>query len=129
MLVCTLPARPLEFGVVNAFVLMAGELVVLRLVGNEAAILVDVTAHERVDHAVINPHGPELLLRSTSASTTGLSRRRWPSGRLVLRDLVKLGFIGLNGHAGAAEAGPQRRAGSSSRGRGASKTMRFSCCN
>jgi hypothetical protein len=95
-------ARPLEFGVVHAFMPRDRRmLVVLRLIGHEAAILVNVAADHRADYAMVEDKGADVTAALHEAQDDGV--RPFAAGAATgLARIGDGGFVGFHGLASAA---------------------------
>jgi hypothetical protein len=96
-------ARPFILGMINAFVLCDGrEFVVLRAIGNEPAILMDVLIKKAADASMVEDHGPDIAatLGKTQNECMGLLALRTTLG---LTGISQGGFIRFDGFTRAAQ--------------------------
>jgi hypothetical protein len=93
--------RPLVFGVVNAFVSLKHQLVVLGLVSHEAAILMNVTPDHAADHPMIDHQRADIATALHKAQDNGVR----PLAAGAAPGLARIGdggFVGFHGLASAA---------------------------
>jgi hypothetical protein len=101
-------ARPFELGVIDRLVLLLGrhdELVRLRAVGDQTAVLVQMFDQGTAHVAMIQVHGTDraATLDQDEDLGRGLGIQRGPSGLAGLGRLRQIGFVGLDGLTFAAD--------------------------